>query len=292
MRRSIGIVANPASGRGKLSRVLPQVMKRFAEAEIDVELVSSRSAAHATESATELATRHSEVIAAGGDGLVHYVVNGIIGTGATLGIIPCGTGNDFATNLGYERRRPLDASKWIIKGNRKHVDVARINDGTVFACVAGAGFDSEVNRTANQIKGLRGTAVYVVATLRTLAKFHPARFSLHLDGNHIERDLMFVAIGNASSYGGGMRIAPQASPFDGVLDVIMVGKMSRAGLLLQFPKLFKGTHVNHAAITVVRAKEISIDCEDPFFLYADGEEICRLPVSVKIEPQALQVIVP
>ncbi len=110
----MAVVANPASGRGRVGRILPGALARLRESSLDVEVIHSRSAAHATEAAAAAATRHPVVVAAGGDGMVHLVVNGILGSQAALGILPCGTGNDFAVNLGYPRRRPLVACAVLI----------------------------------------------------------------------------------------------------------------------------------------------------------------------------------
>jgi diacylglycerol kinase (ATP) len=286
------IIANPASGRGRVARIMPRLLERLRDAGVDAEMFSSTSAAHAVELAAAAAERHRIVVAAGGDGMVHLVANGVAGTKAALGIIPCGTGNDFAANLGYPRRDPLAAVPKIAIGATRRVDVAQIEGGPLYVCVAGAGFDSEVNRLANRIRFLRGTPVYVTATLRTLARFTPAEFTISLDDQTIETVGMFVAVGNATSYGGGMQITPRASLDDGLLDVTLVGAMSRPALLGQFPKLFKGTHVNHPAVRTARARQIRLSAAREFWLYADGEEISPLPATITVRPAGLEVVSP
>jgi diacylglycerol kinase (ATP) len=289
---SVGLVVNPASGRGKAARVAPAVQARLRTLGCASEILESRSSDHASELAAAAASRHEIVAAVGGDGMVAFVAQGILGTSSALGIIPAGTGNDFAANLGYPRRRPLDAVAVLAGGIRRRVDVGRIEGGRAFLCVAGAGFDSEVNRAANRIRGLRGPAVYLVAVLRTLRSFTPARFDLILDGEREEPKGMFVAVGNAASYGGGMRITPSARLDDGLLDVCIVGEMNRGSLLGQLPRLYSGRHIRHPAVRTVRARRISIDADRRFFLYADGEEVGPLPVTLSVEPGALEVIVP
>ncbi len=172
------------------------------------------------------------------------------------------------------------------------MDAVQIEGGPAFVCVAGGGFDSECNRLANRIRYLRGTPVYVVATLRTLARFTPAQFTVTIDGARHQQQGMFVAVGNAASYGGGMRITPAAVPDDGLLDVTIVGAMSRPALLRQFPKLFKGTHVKHPAVTTARATRVQIESDRPFLLFADGEEIGPLPAAMQVLPGALRVVAP
>lgn len=289
---SIALVANPTSGRGAAARVLPAAEARLRGLGHSVEVLLSESAAHATELAASASARHPLVAAVGGDGMVAFVANGVLGSAAAFGIIPTGTGNDFARALGYAHRDPLAACAVLSAGVTRKVDVGRIEGGRAFLCVAGAGFDSEVNRAANRIKWLRGTPVYVAAVFRTLAAFRPARFTVTLDGRPEMFEGMFVAAGNARSYGGGMRIAPDADLGDGMLDVVMIGKMGRLELFGQFPKLFKGTHVNHKAVTVRRARRVTIEADRPFWLYADGEEVGSLPATLSIEPEALVVVGP
>ncbi|HVL91329.1 MAG TPA: diacylglycerol kinase family protein [Actinomycetota bacterium] len=292
MGRSIALIANPASGRGRVGGFLPRVEQRLRDAGCTVETLISRSPSHAIELAAGAGGRCDVVAAAGGDGMVHFVVNGLLGTPAALGIVPLGTGNDFAANLGYARRDPLAACAVLASGAERRVDAGKIEGGPSFVCVAGGGFDSEVNRVANRIRMLRGTPVYVAATLRTLARFRPARFTVTLDGKASRMDAMFVAAGNATSYGGGMRITPDARLDDGLFDVTVVGALSRPALLGQFPKLFKGTHVNHPAVTTARAATVTIAADRPFACYADGEEIGPLPVTLTVQPGALRVVGP
>lgn len=292
MARDLALVVNPSSGRGRTGRLIDPVLDRLRAGGATVEVLPSLSAGHATELAREASARHAAVVAMGGDGMVHLVANGLVGSGAVLGIVPTGTGNDFAVNLGYPRRQPMDACRALLGDAERAVDVGRIEGGPAFLCVAGGGFDSEVNRLANRIRWARGTLVYVLAVLRTLARFRPARFRVVIDGKAEEFEGMFVAAGNAGSYGGGMRIAPDASLDDGLLDVCIVRAMGRATLVGQLPRLFSGTHVRHPAIDVRRGREVRIEAERPFLLYADGEEIGPLPATLHVEPLALRVLVP
>jgi YegS/Rv2252/BmrU family lipid kinase len=290
--RSVGLVVNPTSGRGKAARILPALRERLSALGCDAEVLPSRSAEHASELAAGASSRHEVVAAVGGDGMVAFVAQGVIGTAAAFGIVPAGTGNDLAANLGYARRKPLDAAAVLARGARRRIDVGRIEGGRAFLCVAGGGFDSEVNREANRIRFLRGTPVYLVAVLRTLKRFRPARFEVTLDDESRSFDGMFVAVGNASSYGGGMRITPDAVLDDGVFDVCMVHRMGKPTLLAQLPRLFTGGHIRHPAVEVARARRVRIDADRPFTLYADGEEIGPLPATLTLEPSALEVVAP
>lgn len=292
MSRDVAIVLNPTAGRGKAGRLLEPVLERLRAGGVAAEVLRSTSAAHATELAREAAGRHETVVAMGGDGMVHYVANGLLGTGVKFGIVPTGSGNDFAVHAGYPRRKPLEALTAITNGRELLVDVGRIAGGPAFLCVASAGFDSECNRVANTIKWARGTLVYVLSVFRTLARFRPARFRVVVDGSAEEFDGMFVAVGNANAYGGGMRIAPDALLDDGVFEVVLIRAMSRLTLLGQFPKIFSGKHVGHPKVEVRRGREVRLEADREFSLYADGEEIGPLPATLSIEARALRLLVP
>jgi diacylglycerol kinase (ATP) len=289
---SVGLVVNPSSGRGKGRALGATAADRLRSLGCDVEVFESRSAAHLSELGADASARHSVVAALGGDGTVALVAQGVIGTSAALAIVPGGTGNDLAANLGYPRKDALAACGIIAAGRRRRIDVGRIEGNRAFLCVAGGGFDSEVNREANAIKRLRGPAVYLVAVLRTLRRFSPATFTVTLDDASKEFRGFFVAVGNAASYGGGMRITPDASLDDGVFDVCLVGEMSKPALFGQLPRLFSGGHVRHRAVEIARAKRVTIAADRAFSLYADGEEIGPLPATLTVDPSALEVVAP
>jgi diacylglycerol kinase (ATP) len=224
--------------------------------------------------------------------MVAAVANGVLATATAFGIVPLGSGNDFAVHAGYPRHDALAACAVVASGRTRMVDVGRVAGGRAFLCVAGAGFDSESNEAANTIRWARGTAVYVAAVLKTLARFRPAGFTVRLDGAERSFAGMFVAVANARSYGGGMLIAPDASLDDGAFDVCLVGSMSKAALVGQFPRIFRGTHVRHPAVSIARAADVELSADRPLTLYADGEPVGPLPLRLTVEPRALTVIVP
>ena len=291
-RPSVGLVVNPSSGRGKGRTFGVRATERLRSLGCDVEAFESRSAPHLAELGAEAAERHEVVAALGGDGTIALVAQGVIGTSAALAIVPAGTGNDLAANLGYKRKDAMAACAVIAAGRRRRIDVGRIEGHRMFLCVAGGGFDSETNREANAIKYLRGPAVYVAAVIRTLRRFSPAAFTVTLDGVQKRFRGFFVAVGNAASYGGGMKITPDARLDDGVFDVCLVGEMSKPALLGQLPRLFTGGHVRHPAVEVLRAATVTIEADRTFSLYADGEEIGPLPATLTIDPSALEVVAP
>ena len=223
---------------------------------------------------------------------MHHVLNTIIhDSDATLGIIPCGTGDDFAQNVGIPHN--IDkACEIIAKGKTKKVDIARIGN-SFYGCIASVGFDAEANRFANEkVKFLKGKAVYVYAVLRTLINYVPKKIKITYDNETYENEVMFAAIGNTCSYGGGMKITPDAKLDDGMLDITIIEKTGKLELLKTFPSVFKGKHVKNPSVKTFRARKIKITSEHDMEVFADGEYLCSLPVDIEILPKALSVIVP
>lgn len=292
----IVVVANPTSGGGKGRRILPPVLARLQAMGIPHRAVVTEDGSHPDRAAREAADQGAEaVLALGGDGIVGACANALVGTDTALGVIPAGSGNDFAAHLGLDAKRPLDAVELLRRGRNQRIDAVRAEGPgweRHYVCVAGAGFDSETNEVANRVRRLRGTAKYVYAVLRTLARFRPAEFMLRVDGEQTRSAAMMIAIGNASSYGGGMRVCPDASLVDGLAEVCVVGAMSRLRFVAAFPKVFRGRHVDHPRVTMLRGARVDVEASRPFLVYADGEPLGPLPATFTVVPGALEVLAP
>ena len=165
-------------------------------------------------------------------------------------------------------------------------------DGAHFIGIASAGFDSDANRMANEAKLVRGNLVYAYAALKALVAFKPAHFVVTLDGERHEFTGYTVAAANSKAYGGGMYLAPDAELDDGLLDVVVTEWVPKRRFVSQLPKVFKGDHVNNPEVHVFRAREVTIEADRPFALYADGDPIADLPVTVRVLPRAVSVLVP
>lgn len=289
------VVANPVAGRGKGERLLPKVREFLSAARIDHDVEVSTGPEDPEAMARDAAQRGARLIVAlGGDGLVGMVANGLVGSETAMGVVPAGAGNDFARSLGIDHRRPLSVAPSFARGLYRRIDAAKVTSGgvgRVFVNVAGAGFDSEVNETANRMRSdLSGTARYVVAVVRTLKRFHPADFELDIDGRTSRFPAMLIALGNGRSYGGGMKVCPDASLDDAALDVCIVGGMSKREFLQAFPSVFRGTHVRNPKVRMDRGSVISIRSATEAMVYADGEKVGPLPATLEVLPGALEVL--
>lgn len=247
-----------------------------------------------------IAHKPDALIVVGGDGMVSLGVNLVAGTRTPLGIVPSGTGNDMARGLGI----PVDNTEAAIRllldaleQPPREIDAGLIDhtgsDGeptqTWFACVLSAGFDALCNERANRMTRPKGKSRYTIALLLELATLTPIHYSLELDGIVTEFDGILAAVGNNTSFGGGMLITPQAVLDDGLFDVITLDPVSRFQLLRLFPQIFTGTHVSDPRVTVRRAKRIRI-LADGVVAYADGERVGPLPIDIRVVPRALRVL--
>jgi len=286
------VIVNPVAGRGRTRKLLPEIEERAAALGAKVQV--SPTAEDPVRLAQEAAGQGHDLVACGGDGLVAAVAGVAADTGRTLAVVPTGAGNDFARVLGYDPKRPLDAFGALEHGHDRVIDLGRVN-GRWYTCVTASGFDAEANRWANTVRRLSGTALYVAAVLRTLAVYKPHPFRLTVDGEAHELRAWLVAVGNGPAYGGGMNIAPSARLDDGLLDVTVVGEMSRLEMLWNFPKVFKGTHLANPKVSTfrgARAELESLDTSVPMDVYADGERVGPLPATMEAVRDALNVRVP
>lgn len=282
------LLYNPAAGRGRAAKAIPDVEARLRRGG-DVDVYESRAADHLRELAAA-SEGYDRIVACGGDGTVHHVLNGLDLARATLAIVPLGSGDDFAETLGI----PSDVEKACdvaLGGIVREIDVAMVNE-TRYVAVAGMGFDSEVARFANEeVKRLHGSLSYLYATLRTLARFEPRRVRFSVDGVAREAEIMFAVVGNSPRYGGGIRIAPEARVDDGVLDLYLIHKATRLDLVVTLPLAYFGKHTIRRFVEHARGREFSFEGE-PLDVYADGEFVSKTPVKIRLASEKLRVSVP
>jgi diacylglycerol kinase (ATP) len=293
--RSVALLVNPTAGKGRAGRLATAATAALRAAGLSVAVLVGRDPDEAAELArAAVGGGVDALVALGGDGMVHLALQVVAGTPTPLGILPAGTGNDLAATLGIPARVPaavrlLTATLAADPAGRP-IDAVRVGPRW-YGCVLGAGFDSLVNDRANRMAWPRGRMRYNLAILAELRVFRPLPFVVDLDGERLTTDAMLVAVGNGRSYGAGMRITPAALVDDGLLDVAVLGRISTFGFLRTFPKVYRGTHVRHPAVTMRRARTVTIDSPG-VNAYADGEYLAPLPVTCECVPGAVRVLAP
>jgi diacylglycerol kinase (ATP) len=227
--------------------------------------------------------------------MAHLGTNLVAGTPARLLIVAGGTGNDVARNLHLPVGDPVAAVRLLDEGVTRAIDAGRVRHDVLgerwFAGVLGAGFDAVVNARAQRMRWPRGQMRYNLAILRELPVFRPIPYAVELDGHRIETRAMLVTVANTTSFGGGMRVSPEADVADGLLDVMIVHELSIPAFLRVFPKVFSGTHVSHPAVETHRATRVRLEA-DGIRSQADGEMFADLPIDAEVVPGALRVVVP
>jgi len=298
--RTVVVAVNPMASFGHRRDVGPRVVERLREAghrvvamdEANIELLRRETARALHDDADP----PDALVVVGGDGMANLGIDLVAGTGTPLGIVPSGTGNDLADGLGIPIRdteAAIDLLIGALQREPRTIDAGTIRHGeltTWFGCVVSAGFDAIVNERANLMTRPRGRSRYVVALLRELATLKARRYRIHADGRLIEVDAMLVSVANNRSLGGGMRIVPDADLSDGLLDLFIVGRMSRLRFLRVFPSVFRGEHTGLPEVTILPVSAVRIDAEG-IVAYADGERIGPLPIEVAVAPGVLRMLV-
>jgi diacylglycerol kinase (ATP) len=293
----IAVLANPSAGRGRHRGLLPGVLDRLGTAGHPVRLLSADSSAGAEKACLRaVADGAVALVAVGGDGTVHQALQAAAGMPVGFGVVPAGTGNDFAAGTGVPPA-PLDAAAAIaaaLRDQRNHpVDLARTTgtDGESrwFGCVLAAGFDAIVNERANRMRWPPGPRRYDLAILLELARLRPRVYALEIDGVDESFEGTLVAVGNCPSYGGGMRILPAADPTDGLLDVVIAAPLGRAAVVALKPRLRLGTHITDPRVRTFRCRQVRLHA-DGIIGYADGERIGPLPLAVTCVRGAVRLL--
>ena len=297
------VIVNPVAGAGRTGRLWPQIMGLFQRHGIRFEHDITEAPGHAIELAKAAAGKGYEmVVSVGGDGTINEIVNGLYAAGniggVLLGIISTGTGGDYIRTVGIPRRYE-DACRCFLQPKKRTVDLGIVeyaNNGhraeRLFVNFAGMGFDAEiVRRTTQQFKALGSLPSYLLGTLATLVSYGNKNISLIIDGQAEDRRVCTVIMNNGKYGGGGMFTAPQADLTDGLLDVLIVGDLSKPDLLRSLPRIYKGTHLTHPKVTMKKAKEIEVRSAQKMHLQADGELLGEVPARFRVLPSMLNVIV-
>jgi diacylglycerol kinase (ATP) len=282
------ILSNPTSGGGKGSKYL-RIIKEYLDSNDlpyrDITSTSYELAAGAlNRSLNQDGSDISGVYVIGGDGMVHLAVQELANRDIPLALIPAGTGNDFARSLNLPLDDPLQLLETYATTSPTHLDLGLVNN-KIFADILSTGFDSVVNERANRMRVIKGRMKYNIAILLELSTFKPKNYEFRVDSVSFTTKAMLIAVSNGISYGGGMKVTPNAELDDGLFDIMVLGPVSKIEFLKVFPKVFSGGHISHPAVKIIRGKEVSITSDA--VAYADGERIGNLPIKAKVLPRAL-----
>lgn len=288
----IQFVINPSAGQGKYERIIHAIRKTLSDSNVQYDIKVLEYKGEATTIARQAANTHDIVVAVGGDGTVNEVFNGLVGTQTVFGIIPAGTGNGFARELGLPLE-PAKACRVLVEGNVKRMDVGMVN-GRYFLGTAGIGFDAMISKLAGERLGrLRGMWLYFVAGALVFYKYTPQLMDVNIDAEKLETTPLLIAVANTARYGGMALIAPDAKPDDGLLDVCIIRKMGIFRLLWHLPKLFTGKHVKLPDVSMYKCKSITINASEPIPVHVDGEAIDSCSrVEFTLLPKAIKMLVP
>ena len=290
MDRAVRLIVNPSAGAGRAARLLPGVEMALRSHGLPFRVDRTTSIEHARELARAAREAGELAAAMGGDGLAGAVAGELQGSDAVMALLPGGRGNDLARKLGIGHD-PVAAVDVLAAGKERRIDVAEAG-GRVFVGILSAGFDSNVNEIANSTRLPLGTLVYAYGALRALWSWRPARWEVVVDGAEHAFSGYAVAVANSGVFGGGMWLVPEAEIDDGLLDVALTGDRKKSAYLRGLTQVFKGTHVDAPGFKLLRGREITFRADRPFVPYADGDPIAELPVTVRVLPRALRVIVP
>ena len=295
------LIANPRAGRGKVGEALPKIERILTDTGLDYRVVRTTHPGHATQAARD-ALRGGEryLVAAGGDGTVHEVVNGMIAgdqpvaADAVLGVVAAGSGSDFVRSFGLPGDA-VEAAHHLAGDSIRNIDVGKVtcSDGTAevtryFANVAQAGIGGAVVARSATLPGFLGPAKYVSAFWLVLPGFRPGTVQVDADGEAFCWQAHNVVVANCRFYGGGMHISPKSKPDDGALDVlVMAGPKSDAFTIV--PKVYRGTHLPHRNIVELRADRVRVETDVPFQIEADGETLGTTPATFEVIPTPIRV---
>lgn len=297
----IHVVGNPQAGRGRLSAAWDELLERLRAGGAEVRGEATQGPGHAIELAARARAGGSDVVvAAGGDGTVHEVVNGLLADGPgedvpALGVVPLGSGCDYAKTFDIPADLAGAVERLLAPGDARAVDVGRARvrrDGAettrLFANIAEVGIGPECVARAARMPRFLGPAMYFAAFVATLPRFEVRRASIRMDAAVYEGPLMNLVVANGRVFGGGMRVAPSAAPDDGLFDV-QVHFGSKPDYVRGIPKVYRGTHLPHPRIREERAARVRVDSTVPALVEADGEVLGTTPASFDVLPGALRL---
>jgi diacylglycerol kinase (ATP) len=282
------LVINPVAGQGKGTTVGTYVAGWLTQRKIPYTIITGSSSVPLGDHLSQFIEKFPDtpgVIAVGGDGLLHNVLQRLVSAQIPLAIIPAGTGNDFVRTLGWQLDSWDLQLQAITTQESTTVDLGLV-DGEWFGAILSTGFDSVVNEKANTMAWPKGPMKYNAAIAIELPRFKPRHYEISLDDRTISTEAMLIAVANGRSYGGGMLVCPNANIADGLFDVMILHPVSTIEFMKVFPRVFAGSHISHPAVEIVRSRNVTIEAKA--VAYADGERIGQLPITAECISGALK----
>jgi YegS/Rv2252/BmrU family lipid kinase len=289
-KKNICLLVNPYAGNSCTIKSLKKVEKELRNLSLNYRTIITSDIEHAQMLAKEASVNGEYIVVLGGDGSVSAVAETIMNHNGVLALLPSGRGNDFARMLNYPIN-PIAACRILADGAEAMIDIGKVNNH-LFLTICSLGFDSIVNKIANRTSLVTGRTVYLYAGLRAILTFKPIEFKVTIDGNEFEHIGHTIAVANTQYYGGGMRLAPNASAQDGLLDVVMIGQIPKHRMFINIPRIYKGNHINEPGFKIIQGRNIKIETDYQYTIVADGDFISPPPAEIVAVPKALRVIVP
>lgn len=271
-------IANPSAGKGKTKKLLSSIDNYLVKKKIDYQIIVTSKPGDVINIAKESEKDFDRIIVIGGDGTIHELLNANVITEKTLGVLPTGSGNDFALTLGLKKNIYDDLDTLLSEktldldiGYCEVTEFSGKKNSFLFANSLGIGFDAEVAYSVKSIKFFRGLVLYLLGVFKTLIKYNFRKVEIVLDGKKLNEVIFMISIGNGKTAGGGFKLTPLANPIDGMLDVCIVKKLSKLKVLYLLPLAIFGKHLGNKSVMYLKAKELNITSNQPIYLHADGE---------------------
>ncbi len=288
--KKYALILNPMAGRGRGKRQKNLISEKIRQELGDFDLYETRERGHAREIAEEIKNDYAVIIAAGGDGTMHEVVNGMMNGGAALAAIPIGSGNDFVKMLNLPKD-PGEAVRIIKDDLRMKIDVGKMGD-YYFPNGLGIGFDAWVVKESMKVKRLRGFLIYLYSVLKTAFQYKNEPIFFSVNGQKQEKSIFLIAVGNGVAMGGGFYLTPQASITDGKFDVCIIHALNKRNIFLNLPKAMKGKHLSMTQVEMLKTDKLKVTSDRGIAVHADGELLGMnlKELDISILPAALEVI--
>jgi YegS/Rv2252/BmrU family lipid kinase len=287
------LIINPVAEKGRAEKTCHnKITSFFKENHVEFEIESTVGIGDGTRLGRKAVEEGFDtIVTIGGDGTANEVINGIVGSNVTFGIIPCGEGNDFAKMIGVSRRNLKAACQTILDGYTKTIDLGMVN-GRYFYNTFGVGFDAEVaEKKEKSFRFLRGYYAYLLQVIPHIFTYRPKLVKISMDGINMESKILFIAVGNGRYTGGGFKTIPLSEIDDGLLDICIIQYPGRLYMLRNLSRVSKGKHLSLPVVFYFKGKEINITATEPLTAHIDGEIFKEPEFNIKLVPQALRMIV-